>query len=315
MNKKHTEIVPFPIQLMNFIGVFAKAFGFVLLYNGIGIMVLSLLSDNPRQFDGLTDLQLADLKNAYISSQFVGAFAGLIILPVLYILFLNEDLKAIFRLRAGRPIPMIAFAIIIFIVILPLVNAMNEWNQSIHLPSAFGDLEKSLRDAEESIGKIINLIIYYDTPGQFLVIFLLVAIIPALGEELLFRGIVQNELLQIFRKPYIAILLSAFLFSFVHFQFFGFFPRMLLGALFGYLYYYSGNILIPVSLHCLNNGLTLINMNMLKERKTEIDLGSAEGLPVSVIIFSLVLSLVLLYIYRKISLRFRKEDERMAENI
>jgi membrane protease YdiL (CAAX protease family) len=315
MNNKHAERVPFSIQLMNFIGVIAKAFGFILLYMGIGGMVLQLLSSNPQGIDNISGIQKETLKNAYITAQFIGALIGLIILPVLYILFFREDLKPVFTLKKGRPLPLIGFSLIIFLCFLPLVNAVNEWNQSIHLPSVFGTLEQTLRGMEDQATKAIELIIYYDNTPQFLILFFLVAILPAVGEELLFRGIVQNEILQIFRNPHLAIFLSAFLFSFVHFQFFGFFPRMLLGMLFGYLYYWSGNILIPVSIHCLNNGLTLINMNMLKDKKTEIDISSTQHLSPTLIIFSLVISVVLLYIYKQVSLKFKKENGRMAENI
>jgi uncharacterized protein len=315
MNNKHAERVPFSIQLMNFIGVVAKAFGFILIYMGIGGMMLQLLSSGPHDIENLSEVQKESLKTIYIIAQFAGAFIGLIVLPVLYILFLREDLKNIFLVKKGQPLLLIGFAMIIFFSFLPLVNAVNEWNQSLHLPAILKTMEGSLRTMEDQAAKAIDIIIYYDNVPQFLVIFFLVAILPAVGEELLFRGIVQNEISQIFRNPHTAIFLSAFLFSFVHFQFFGFFPRMLLGILFGYLYYWSGNLLIPISIHCFNNGLTLINMNMLKEKKTEIDLSSTQSLSPTFIIFSLVISVVLLYIYRQVSLKFNKEDERMAENI
>lgn len=306
MNNKHTERVPFPIQLMNFIGVIAKAFGFIMLSWGIAGMILQLLISNPQSIENISGLQKETLKTAYISAQFIGVFIGLIVLPILYISFFHDDLKHVFKINKGRPLPLIGFSILIFLSFMPLVNAINEWNLSIHLPAAFSDLEQTLRNMEDRATKALDLIIYYDNVPQFLIIFFLVAILPAIGEELLFRGIVQNEILDIFRNPHAAIFLSAFLFSFVHFQFFGFFPRMLLGMLFGYLYYWSGNILIPVSIHCLNNGLTLINMNMLKEKKTEIDLSSTQHLSPAIIIFSLVISVVLLYIYRQVSLKFNE---------
>jgi uncharacterized protein len=315
MNNKHAERVPFPIQIMNFIGVLAIILGFFLIFQAIRTITLDMLIDNPGKLDGLETAEKLNLKNAYISAQFAGSLIGLIILPLLYILCLRDDLKFVFKIRKGRLLPLIALSTIIFFCFLPLVNAVNEWNQSLHLPAPMKDLELSFKNMEDQVKKILDLIIYYDNFSQFLVIFFLIAILPALGEELLFRGIVQNQLMQIFRNPHAAIIIASFLFSFIHFQFFGFFPRMLLGLLFGYLYYWSGNILIPVCLHCLNNGLTLINMNLLKDKQTEIDLSSAQNISLSAIIFSLVLSVVLLYIYRQVSLRIQKEDERMAENI
>jgi uncharacterized protein len=315
MNNKHAERVPFPIQIMNFIGVLAIVLGFFLIFQAIRRIILDMLIDNPDKLEGLATVEKLNLKNAYISAQFAGSFIGLIILPLLYILYLRNDLKFIFRIKKGKPLPLIALSIIIFLCFLPLVNTVNEWNQSLHLPASMSELELSFKNMEDQVTKIIDLIIYYENFPQFLIIFFLIAIMPALGEELLFRGIVQNQLMQIFRNPHAAIIIASFLFSFIHFQFFGFFPRMFLGLLFGYLYYWSGNILIPISLHCLNNGLTLINMNLLKDGQTEIDLSSARNISLSAIIFSLVLSVVLLYIYRKVSLRIQKEDERMAENI
>jgi uncharacterized protein len=300
---------------MNFIGILAIVLGFFLIFQAARTIILDMLIENPGKLDGLAAAEKLNLKNAYISAQFAGSLIGLIILPVLYILYLRHDLKFIFEIKKSKPLPLITLSIIIFFCFLPLVNAVNEWNQSLHLPSSMNELELSFKNMEDQVKKILDLIIYYDNFSQFLITFFLIAILPALGEELLFRGIVQNSLLQIFRNPHVAIILASFLFSFVHFQFFGFFPRMLLGLLFGYLYHWSGNILIPISLHCLNNGLTLINMNLLKDRQTEIDLSSARNVSLSVIIFSLVLSVVLLYIYRQVSLRIQKEDERMAENI
>jgi membrane protease YdiL (CAAX protease family) len=136
-----------------------------------------------------------------------------------------------------------------------------------------------------------------------------VAVLPAIGEELLFRGIVQNELKALFGNPHVAIWFAGFLFSFVHFQFFGFFPRMLLGVVLGYLYHWSGNILIPMFLHFMNNAITLITMNLANQKAIPFDPNSSKDIPVQFIIFSFTISMVLLYIFWKTSQQTSKSSD------
>jgi hypothetical protein len=84
------------------------------------------------------------------------------------------------------------------------------------------------------------------------------AVIPALGEELLFRGLLQKMFNELFKNKHIAILVTAAIFSAIHMQFYGFIPRMLLGALFGYLLVWSGSIWVPVLAHFFNNAMVVI---------------------------------------------------------
>ncbi len=94
-------------------------------------------------------------------------------------------------------------------------------------------------------------------PG-FLVNLLMIAILPAIGEEFFFRGILQRLFSEWFKNIHVAIFITAFIFSAIHFQFFGFFPRFLLGLYLGYLFYWSGNLWIPIVVHFINNALVVI---------------------------------------------------------
>ena len=86
----------------------------------------------------------------------------------------------------------------------------------------------------------------------------MVAMIPAIGEELLFRGVLQKQLIKGLGNAHVAIILTAVIFSAFHLQFLGFFSRALLGMLFGYLYYWSKNMWYPILTHFTNNGLALL---------------------------------------------------------
>jgi membrane protease YdiL (CAAX protease family) len=92
---------------------------------------------------------------------------------------------------------------------------------------------------------------------EFLAAIVILAVVPAIGEELLFRGILQNKITLLTKNYHVAIWVSAIIFSAIHFQFYGFVPRVLLGALFGYLYVWSGNLGVAILAHFINNGFTL----------------------------------------------------------
>ena len=94
--------------------------------------------------------------------------------------------------------------------------------------------------------------------GDLTIMILIVGVLTGIGEEFVFRGIVQRLFLEKFRNRHIAVWTTAIIFSAIHFQFYGFVPRMLLGAFFGYLLVWSGNIWLPVTAHALNNSLSVI---------------------------------------------------------
>ena len=127
----------------------------------------------------------------------------------------------------------------------------------------------------------------------------MVAIIPGIGEEFVFRGLIQNHIFGISKNIHIAIWVSAFLFSLFHMQFYGIIPRMLLGVLFGYLYYFSGNIIYPMVAHFFNNGFTLVMLYLFQHNIVEYNIDDSEVLPWPQVIFFTALTLVLFYIFKR----------------
>ena len=97
-----------------------------------------------------------------------------------------------------------------------------------------------------------------DTIGGLLLNLLVIALIPAVGEELTFRGVLQQGLVRRMKSPHLAIILSAAIFSFIHFQFYGFLPRMFLGLLLGYMFYITGSLWTSILMHFVNNGSVVV---------------------------------------------------------
>lgn len=141
-----------------------------------------------------------------------------------------------------------ALGILFLMAAYPLVNLTYMINEAILLPSwatAFED------QAEDTLMAILKM----DNPLIFVANLILIAILPGIGEELIFRGIIQKETAKILRSPIAGIWISAFIFSAIHLQFEGFLPRMALGAVLGYIYYWTGNLWISMIVHAFNNGI------------------------------------------------------------
>ena len=163
-----------------------------------------------------------------------------------------------------------ALCALLMLIALPGLNLLSQLNQQITFPESLAGLETKLRAMEEAAMAVTEQFVKTENAGQFIVTLFVVAVLPAFGEELTFRSLLIN----FFGKhptplppnsptPKIAIWVSAILFSAVHMQFFGFFPRMLLGALFGYMLVWSGSLWLPIVMHLTNNALAVIVYNVM----------------------------------------------------
>ena len=171
-----------------------------------------------------------------------------------------------------------------------------EWNASLKLPEAWSGFEQWAEDLEGSMEVLTKYLTNFESTGYLLAAIVVIAVIPGIGEELLFRGFLQNLFKRIFKNDHVAIWVAAILFSAIHFQFYGFVPRMLLGALFGYLYVWTGSLIIPIVAHFMNNFLSLIALYSHQKGLTDIDVESTEALPTMyIIIFSVLFAVTLIY--------------------
>lgn len=151
----------------------------------------------------------------------------------------------------------VAFAIIMM-VSLPLINFLAEWNAGLSLPDSLASAQEWIQEREDEVTALLEVFLVMENPWHLISNLVLIALIPAISEEVFFRGTVQPIFQRMFINHHIAIWVTAFLFSFFHMQFLGFFPRMLLGAVFGYAAYWSGSLMLPMIGHFVNNGLAVL---------------------------------------------------------
>lgn len=163
-------------------------------------------------------------------------------------------------LEIDRPPSWLALLVVVVVwaVSMPAMNWLVEWNQNIHLPESMAALEHVLRDSEDAMEQITNQLLTLSSVGDLLAAFFVVGVMAGVSEEFFFRGALMGIMRRGRANIHIVIWTVAIIFSAIHFQFFGFVPRMLLGAWFGYLLVWTRSLWVPVIAHALNNGLVVV---------------------------------------------------------
>ena len=240
-----------------------------------------------------------DARGAIMLMQGITSVGMFIATPVFFIytnlkLNLND-----FVTKIESPLRPVFMTMLIMLCFMIANSIIIEWNQSIQLPEFLSWFENWAQEKELQLEELTEYLTSFARFDQFLVALVVIAIIPAVGEELLFRGLIQNLFAKAFSNHHVAIWLSAFIFGVFHFQFYGVIPRILLGALFGYLYYWSGNLTLAILGHFINNGLTLILLYLSQLNILEFDPTDADTSPPAyVILIFFIGGSALLYLFR-----------------
>ena len=260
----------------------------------IGISSIGIIFADAGELN-FTQENISQLKiMQLISSVFI-----FIIPPLLFSYFENDQyLKELgFNSKFKRQNILMILMIILFSQ--PLVAYCMQLNLdfinsiSDYIPKMVESMKQMEKDAE----LIIDAFLKMDNIGDLLFNLFLIAIIPAIGEEMFFRGVIQKKLKNILRNPHIAILITSFIFSAIHMQFFGFLPRFFLGIILGYLFYYSGSLWMPIIAHFINNALAVLLMYLPFSKKINTDISQLENAEINMIQATIFLLIVLFFIY------------------
>ena len=191
-------------------------------------------------------------------------------------------------------------AVVIMLLAIPGINLLSAWNQQMVLPEWMSGIEQWMRMQEDAAAQLTEQFLRVDTVGGLLVNIGLMALLPAVGEELTFRGVVQGMFT---RNRHVAIWATAAIFSFVHMQFYGFLPRMLLGAMFGYMLWWTGSLWVPMLMHFVNNCAAVVvafwAYNYLEEGSAEMldTIGTEDTILLGVFSICIVLIMMVMYGY------------------
>ena len=179
--------------------------------------------------------------------------------PIVYYFITRKEhqMKDLGLRKLSPPWWIILIGAALMFVSIPFSTSLTTWNESMSFGGAFAILEDYLKTLEDIAQATTEKMLDVDTIGGLLFNLVVIALIPAIGEELTFRGVLQQSLTRRM-NPHIAIILSAAIFSFIHFQFYGFLPRMFLGLLMGYMFYITNSLWTSMLMHFLNNGAAVV---------------------------------------------------------
>jgi membrane protease YdiL (CAAX protease family) len=230
----------------------------------IGLFILAMLAAVPMFGKSMGDIMEVLRSGNFSEGINLLAFLqityslGVFLIPALLagLLFNGKSMEYL----SGNVKPLGISLLLTVLVVLgsfPLINFLSEFNSNISLPERFSGLEERIRHTEAEAEELMNLFLSDTSVSRLLINLLMIAVVPAVGEEFFFRGVLQRIFTEWFRNKHAAIIVVAVLFSFMHLQFLGFIPRILLGAMFGYLFAWTGSIWVPVTAHFVNNTIAV----------------------------------------------------------
>jgi membrane protease YdiL (CAAX protease family) len=274
------------------------AMGFCIGYAVIFVWAMAGMGLSAPELQAAMQAPMASAENwgLLMMMQGVALFCGLAGGALMLVAALGYGWAEYFsprRLGAGWWLLVTALLII---VTLPFMSTLIAWNAGAHFPAFLHDFEVWARASEDKAAVLTKFLTRFNSAGRFLVGVVVIALVPSVSEELFFRGVIQKNLVRWF-SPHVGVWLGAALFSAIHFQFFGFVPRFVLGLVLGYLYLWSGNILVSMAAHFTQNAFQLLILYLTQRGQFGwgFDPDSNEALPWTLVIPSAVLSIGLLY--------------------
>jgi uncharacterized protein len=243
---------------------------FIILVSFLLFLAISVIAAIPifgldavMNMASFTDLSNPETLRLLKFFQVVQSF-GLFIIPpfILASIFHHSITDYLFLDRKVTPLSSLLVIALIFFA-LPVINFTGELNNQMHFPEWASGVEDWMKNAEERAEELTKAFLKVENVGGLMFNLFMIALLPAIGEELLFRGVIQRIFTEWTRSHHWGIWLSAIIFSALHIQFYGFIPRMLLGVLFGYLLVWSGSIWLPIIAHFFNNAFAVIAMYLI----------------------------------------------------
>ncbi|MAU36711.1 MAG: hypothetical protein CMD14_05000 [Flavobacteriales bacterium] len=273
--------------------LFLLVFLSLALHTSLAVLLISFFADN-----GMAIIQNQDLTNQtsinYLKLMQLFTGVGIFITPILIYAYLtNFDFKFVSVTRQDA-----ILVCAIMLLITPFIALLVEWNMLLPFPDW---LMQFHFNSEPIITAFLNM----DTIWDLLYTIFVIAIIPAIGEELFFRGYLQQTIGNWLSNHHKAILLTGFLFSAIHLDIQAIIPRFLLGVFLGYLYYWGRNLWLPILAHFTNNSLAVIfSFPLFKVENGAYSVFSKTKIDPMLALFSFCSSALLIYIlYQNLSIK------------
>ncbi len=256
-------------------------------------LLITKASSHPEELKGSM--------NEINALKFIQLFSslGMFLFPAL-IFGLTKNIGGDFlKLKTKISGVMILLAMAIIFLSAPIVNEIYNLNKLLD-PNAFGEFGKLLTQSEKQNEMLTNLFLYMPGVTDFLINIFVIALIPAIAEELFFRGVLQQFFKAAFKNVHVAVWTTAIVFSLFHMDFYGFIPRIFLGALLGYLFVWGNSLWVNIGAHFINNASQVVMVYLFQSGISSYDAQSDENSPWYVtLIFTVVMIGLIIVFYRK----------------
>ena len=262
-------------------------------------LILSLVVSTITTFASGSFSELSVLRIAQISSQIF----TFVLPPILYAILVKDNPISALGLNKVK-FHWLLLGIAMMYIILPLNSAFAEWNAELKLPESMKALEELMKSMQDAAAEATEKMLNVNNISGLIINIIMIAGLAALGEELLFRSLLQTSLIKICKNAHIGIIIASAVFSFIHFEFYGFLPRLVLGLLLGYMFYFSGSIWVPMLMHFLNNGTIVVLYFLNNKGITNIDLETFGKTSTPILIASIIAMIALFYL----SIRCSKKE-------
>ncbi|MDH6310409.1 membrane protease YdiL (CAAX protease family) [Dysgonomonas sp. PFB1-18] len=256
-----------------------------------GVLIITLFTNSEEIYQSARTMQMVQA----IQTVFI------FLLPSLAFAYLCQGSpKTYLKTEESQNLLLIILAILLIIVIQPFINCISYYNHQIVLPESMASFDGWIKNGEAAAEKTLKVLFTDRSVFSLILNLLVIAVVAGLAEEFFFRGCLQQIVQKIVTNKHIAVWITAIIFSIVHFQFYGFVPRVLLGALLGYLFLWSGSIWVPVITHTIHNAVNVLLIYVYYDIPENEQMGYFslnENAPL--IISSFILSAIILFILHK----------------
>ena len=304
------EQTPHPFQSL--LRLILMVIGFGILSQIIAILIIASYYTYTRQVFSLESLMNGSANE--MRFMLLMSSLGSFVVPA-YLMNTREGYGiTYFKLKKWPSGMQFGYIFLAMLSFMPLMSLIGHWNESLQLPDNMQSLQRWMERSEKESGDLIKGIIMDSSISGFLYNIVVLALIPAIGEELLFRGILQKIIGRWLSNQHVVIWLVAIIFSAIHLQFFGFVPRMLLGAFFGYLYVWSKNIILSIFGHFVNNaGATIGAFYYMRQGKSYDELNAFELQSWWIYLVAFIFTLIFVFLFYR-STQKENNGERLEKN-
>ena len=300
------ELSP-PLQLLTlisitialiFLGNIIASLAIVSVYNRDTMKsIVAMNLDTPMAVKGMWMLQI------------IGMTIPLLLAPMVFSRFVMKEPDAYLKTNIRFPLVLLMMVFSIMVMSTPIMEVLVLVNQKMVLPDFLRGLENWMRASEQSAQKITAALLKMNNWVDVLKAVLLIGLITALAEELVFRGCMQTIFIRWTKNTHVAIWITAALFSAFHLEFFGFLPRLMLGVFFGYFAAWSGSIWPAVWAHFLNNASAVVITYLYQHKKIDINPDEAHSFNYSLYVLSIIITVALFWSFRTAALQKKDHQQ------